>query len=91
MTQDGKLKVDIYVPLKVCACEWSNFMDAVFTVLLPYMKKIDFETKDIESEEAKQLNLQGKRVVVEGKHVFSSSSSLKVALPKILAERGLLD
>ncbi|MBA7574422.1 hypothetical protein ES708_16228 [subsurface metagenome] len=75
MTQqhDNKLKVDIYVPLDACACVWDDFMNRMFEVLTPYMKKIDYDTKNLNSEEARKLKLHGNCVVVNGKIKFTSS------------------
>ena len=81
---NGKLKVDIYVPLDLCACEWDKFMNRIFIELTPYMKYIDFETKNLNSEEARSLNLHNKCVVVNGEKKFTSSFSLKKELPKLL-------
>ena len=53
---NGKLKVDIYVPLDACACEWDKFMNRVFVELTPYIKHIDFDTKNLNSEEAKIIH-----------------------------------
>jgi hypothetical protein len=87
---NGKLKVDIYVPLDACACEWDKFMNRVFVELTPYMKHIDFDTKNLNSEEAKNLNISGKCVVINGEKRFSSSFILKRELPKILKAQGII-
>lgn len=87
---DEKLKVDIYVPLNVCACQWEKFMDLVFQVLTQYTKFVKFETKNLDSEEARKLNLHGKSVVIEGKEVVTTSFALKKKLPEILKEKGLI-
>lgn len=85
-----KLKVEIYVPLDACACEWDKFMNRVFVELTPYIKHIDYDTKNLNSEEAKQLNLHGKCVVVDGEKKFSSTFALKKELPKLLKVKGLI-
>jgi hypothetical protein len=88
--ENGKLKVDIFVPLDSCACEWDKFMNRVFVELTPYMKHIDFDTKNLNSEEARDLNIRGKCVVINGEKRFSSSFILKKELPKILREKGII-
>jgi hypothetical protein len=55
----NKLSVDVFVPLNACECVWSQFMNLVFSVLAPYMKHIKFETKNLDSDEARRLNLNG--------------------------------
>ncbi len=82
--------MDIYVPLNVCACMWERFMNLVFMVLTEYRDYIEFQTKDLNSKEAQELNLRSNCVVVDGKHIFTSSYSLKKKLPEILKEKGLL-
>lgn len=86
----NKLSVDIYVPLNACECVWSQFMNLVFSALAPYMKYIRFETKDLDSEEARKLNLTGNCVIVDGKKKFITSFALKKELPELLKEKGLL-
>ncbi|TFF89014.1 MAG: hypothetical protein EU550_00060 [Promethearchaeota archaeon] len=83
-----KLKVDIYVPLQVCACEWENFMNRVFEVLTPYAKYIEHDTKSLNSEKAAKMNLFEKCVIIDGEKKISSVYRLKTYLPKILQEKG---
>ena len=87
---DEKLMVDIYVPLNVCACQWEKFMNLVFIVLTNYNKYIKFETKNLDSEEARRLNLRGNSVVIDGKEIVTSSFALKKKLPEILKNKGLI-
>lgn len=87
---DNKLYVDIFVPLNACECVWSQFMNLVFSALAPYMKYVKFKTKNLDSEEARQLNLTGNCVVVDGKKKFITSFALKKELPNLLKEKGLL-
>jgi hypothetical protein len=87
--EEDKLKIDIYVPLNVCACQWENFMNLVFQVLTEYNKYIKFETKNLDSEEARNLNLHGNSIVIDRKEIITSSYALKQKLPKILKERGI--
>lgn len=87
---DNKLQVDIYVPLNVCACQWENFMNLVFQVLTEYTKYIKFETKNLDSEYARKLNLHGNSIVIDGKEILTSSFALKKKLPEILKEKGLI-
>ncbi|MFX1308790.1 MAG: hypothetical protein ACFE9M_05935 [Promethearchaeota archaeon] len=85
-----KLKVDIYVPLDACACEWDKFMNRVFVELTPYIKHIDYDTRNLNSKEARQLNLHNKCVVVDGDKKIASSFTLKKELPKLLKAKGLI-
>ena len=87
---NGKLKVDIYVPLDACACEWDKFMNRVFVELTPYIKYIDYNTKNLNSVEARNLNLHNKCIVIDGEIKISSSFNLKRELPKLLKAKGLI-
>ena len=85
----NKLKVDIYVPLNVCSCEWERFMNLVFQVITPYNKFITFDTKNLDSEEARRLNLHGNSVVIDGNEIVTTSFALKKKLPELLKAKGL--
>ena len=88
--KENKLKVDIYVPLNVCACQWEQFMNLVFQVITPYNKYISYETKNLDSEEATRLNLHGNSVVIDGNEIVTTSFVLKKKLPEILKAKGLI-
>lgn len=85
----AKLQVDIYVPLNACACEWSQFMNLIFSVITPYIKYINHETKSLDSEEAREKGLFNKCVIIDGKKKYTTSYALKRDLPKLLEEKGL--
>jgi len=65
-------------------------MDRIFKVLTEYIKYIDFETKSLDSEEAKKLKLRENCVVIEEKAVITSSFKLKQDLPRFLKEKNLM-
>lgn len=88
--ENSKLKVDIYVPLDSCACEWDKFMNRVFIVLTPYIKHIDYSTKNLNSEEARNLNLHGNSIVVDNERKYTAAFLLKKDLPILLKEKGLI-
>ena len=90
LRDENKLFVDVFVPLNACECVWSQFMNLVFSVLAPYMKHIKFETKNLDSEEARKLNLTGNCVIVDHKKKFITSFALKNELPELLKEKGLI-
>ena len=90
LQKENKLKVDIYVPLNVCACQWEQFMNLVFQVITPYNEYISYETKNLDSEEARRLNLLGNSVVIDGNEIIRTSFVLKKKLPEILKAKGLI-
>ncbi len=88
--KNEKLKVDIYVPLNVCACQWEQFMNLVFQAITPYNKYISFDTKNLDSEEARKLNLHGNSIVIDRNEIVTTSFFLKKRLPEILKAKGLM-
>jgi hypothetical protein len=90
LKKENKVKVDIYVPLNICACQWENFMNLVFQVITPYNKYILYDTKNLDSEEARRLNLHGNSVVIDGDEIVTTSFVLKKKLPEILKAKGLI-
>ncbi len=86
----SKLNVDIYVPLDACACEWSQFMNLIFSALTPHIKYIKYETKNLNSKEARSLNIRSKCVIVDGEKKYTTSYALKKDLPNLLKEKGIL-
>jgi hypothetical protein len=89
MTKDDtpKVKVDIFVPLDSCACNWEGFMDSIFRVIAEYRDIIDFETKNLNSQEAHSLNLNSNCVVIDKEHIIRSPYIFKKKMPKILKEK----
>lgn len=87
---DNKVQIDIYVPLNVCACQWESFINRIFQVLMKYNKHVNFETKNLDSDEARNLNLRGNCVVINRRDVVTSSFALKRKLSEILKERGMI-
>ena len=86
----NKLKLDIYVPLEACSCQWTQFMNLIFSAITPYIKHITHETKSLNSGEARALNLTGKCVIVDNEKKYTTSYELKKDLPLILEQKGLL-
>jgi len=90
LQKENKLKVDIYVPLNACACQWEGFMNLIFQVITPYNKYITFDTKNLDSEEARKLNLHSNSVVIDGNEIVTTSFALKKKLPELLKAKGLI-
>lgn len=86
----NKVQIDIYVPLNVCACQWEKFMNLVFQVLSKYNKYIKYETKNLDSEEARELNLHGNSVVIDCEDIITSSFALRKKLSEILKKKGMI-
>ncbi|MCJ7648093.1 MAG: hypothetical protein MUP85_05730 [Candidatus Lokiarchaeota archaeon] len=86
----NKLFIDIYVPMDACACEWSQFMNLMFSAITPYIKHIKHETKSLNTDEARRMNLFTKCAIVDGKIKYTTSAALKRDLPRLLEEKGLM-
>ncbi|MEM1658602.1 MAG: hypothetical protein QXK94_06170 [Candidatus Jordarchaeales archaeon] len=67
----SKVKVDIFIPVGACACQFAGFMDKVFNVLMKYRDKVEFEIKSSLSDEAKNYKIGSKGVVLNGVEVFT--------------------
>jgi len=65
-------------------------LNRVFVELTPYIKHIDFDTKNLNSEKARELNLRNQCVVIDGEKKFTSTFALKKELPNILKTKGLI-
>jgi len=65
-------------------------MNLVFQVITPYNKYILYDTKNLDSEEARRLNLHGNSVVIDGDEIVTTSFVLKKKLPEILKAKGLI-
>ncbi|MHA1386423.1 MAG: hypothetical protein ACTSR3_21950 [Candidatus Helarchaeota archaeon] len=86
----NKLSVDIFVPLDACACMYESFINRVFNVLMEYMRHIEFQTKSLNSDEAKKMGLSGNCVVLDGNKIVSNTFLLKKEIPKLLKEKGII-
>ena len=76
--------------MDACACEWSQFMNLIFSAITPYIKYIKHETKSLNSDEARSMRLFSKCAIIDGKKKYTTSFALKKDLPKLLQEKGLL-
>ncbi len=88
--KSDKLNLDIYVPLDTCLCMWDNYMNQIFEILTPYIKLINFNTKNLNSDEARNNNILGNCVLIDGKRKFTSTIALKKHLPELLKNKGLI-
>lgn len=67
----SKVKIDIFIPIGSCACQFSAFMDRVFNVLTKYRNQVEFDIKSSQSEEAKEFKIGNKGLVINGSEKFS--------------------
>ena len=83
MTKNEKLKVLVFIPTRMCGCAFSNFMDRVFKIILPYRKFLEIETKDSSGPLAEKYKINQKSIVIcnppdqEKPLIFSSTHNFK--------------
>ena len=63
MSED-KLKIAVFVPLSSCTCNYSKYVDRIFLEMIPFKEQIEFEVKDVLSEEATKLNLLQNSIII---------------------------
>nr|MDO8082602.1 hypothetical protein [Candidatus Freyarchaeota archaeon] len=66
----SKVKIDIFIPIGSCSCQFSAFMDRVFNVLTKYRNQVEFDIKSSSSEEARELNIGSKGLIVNRTEKF---------------------
>jgi hypothetical protein len=84
-----KISVDIFVPLNQCACVYESYIQRVFSVLFEYLDYISFQTKSLDSDEARNLGLTENCVVLDGEKIVTTSFTLKREIPKMLKEKNM--
>jgi hypothetical protein len=61
---EEKLKITVFVPLSSCTCNYSKYIDRIFLEMIPYKEHIEFEVKDVLSEEGTKLNLLENSIII---------------------------
>lgn len=64
-TQNNQVKISIFVALSSCSCNYENWLNRVFDILMPYKDKIDFEVKDATGWESYKYNILQNTIMVE--------------------------
>lgn len=75
----SKIKLEIFVPIELCGCYYSEFLDLVWSNSLKYRDHIEFILKSSSSEEARMHNIKDMGIVINGTKKFA-----KLIKPKIL-------
>jgi len=88
-SSQDKLQLDIFVPLNSCSCMYEHFINRVFEVIMEFMQSIEFKTKSLDSEEARELNLHENCVVLDKTKVILEPYKLKDEIASRLKVRGL--
>ena len=81
-----KVKVEIFVPLGSCICNFAPLMEKVAQTTSKYKDSIDVQVKSTKSSEASEHEAQDMSVVVNGKHKLSPDFDEKELENAILKE-----
>ncbi len=72
--------VEVFIPAGACGCTFSRWMDQVWSVLLKYRGKIEYETLTNESKRADELGIVRMGVAVNSKVVTVSNMEREIQL-----------
>ena len=64
-TKDNQIKVSIFVALSACSCNYENWLNRVFDVIMPIKDKVEFEVKDATGWESYKYNILQNTIMVE--------------------------
>ena len=81
-----KVKVEIFVPLGSCICNFAPLMEKVGQATLKYKDSVDVQVKSTKSSETSEHEVQDMSVVVNGKYKFSPDFDEKEFDDAILKE-----
>ena len=65
--KNNKIKVEVFVPLGSCACNFAPLMEKVVHVTSKFKDSVEVQTKSIKSSEASKYGVQDTCVVINGK------------------------
>lgn len=68
----NKVKVEVFVPLGSCVCNFAPLMEKVGHVTSKFKDLVDVQTKSTKSSEASKYRVQGMCVIVDGKIILPS-------------------
>ena len=65
------MKIQVFVPLGSCVCDFAPFMEKVGRATAKFKDLVEIETKSIKSKEASKYRIQDMCIVIEGEVKFS--------------------
>ncbi len=89
MNKKAKLKIEVFVPLGSCVCEFAPFMEKISNVTSKFKDLVEVQTKSIKSVEASKYGVQEICAVVDGKVKLSlnfAEKDLEDAISKCSAQ-----
>ncbi|UCD96505.1 MAG: hypothetical protein JSV35_00165 [Candidatus Bathyarchaeota archaeon] len=83
----NKLKVEVFVPLSSCVCNFAPLMEKVGHVTSKYKDLVEVQTKSTKSSEALRYGIKDMCVVINGEIVLRSDFDEKELEDAILQNR----
>jgi hypothetical protein len=65
----SKIQVEIIVPAGKCSCNYSKWIENIWDKLDKFREYVDVETKDTNSQRAKDLGISGQTLMVNGEKI----------------------
>lgn len=62
----SKIKLEIFVPIELCGCYYSEYLDLVWSTSLKYRDHVEFILKSSLSEEARKYDIEDLGIVING-------------------------
>jgi hypothetical protein len=69
----GKVKIEVFVPLGSCVCDFAPFMERIGRVTSKYKDTTEVQMKSNKSPEASKYGVQDMGIVVNGRTKLSAS------------------
>jgi hypothetical protein len=69
----GKVKIEVFVPLGSCVCDFAPFMERIGRVTSKYKNTTEVQMKSNKSPEASKYGVQDMGIVVNGRTKLSAS------------------
>jgi len=89
MNKKAKLKIEVFVPLGSCVCNFAPFIEKIGRVTSKFKDVVEVQTKSIKSAEASKYGVQEICAVVDGKVKLSldfTEKELEDAISKYSAQ-----
>lgn len=67
MTKKAKLKIEVFVPLGSCVCNFAPFMEKIGRVTSRFKDSVEVQIKSIKSAEASKYGVQEICAVIDGR------------------------
>jgi hypothetical protein len=66
MTRRDKLKIEVFVPLGSCICDYAPFVEKVMNIASKFKDQVNIEMKAANSLDASKYDVKGLSIVIDG-------------------------